>query len=162
MIINTVTRGVVFVDEKARLESFLKKRGLKITRARETVLKAFMLVEEHISAEALYNKARELDPAIGQATVFRTIKLFTEAGIAKEAVRQDGAMHYEHAWQHEHHDHLLCISCGKIIEFSDETVEKAQKEIFKRYGFLERGHSLELLGLCPDCANRGKKKAGSI
>ncbi len=141
-------------NEKSVLEDYLKDRGQKMTGARETVLRAFLEIERHTTAEELYEAARSLDPGIGQATVFRTIKLLAEAGLAREACRDDGAKQYEHAWRHDHHDHLVCVECGQVVEFSDEAIEKAQEAIYKAYGFSPSGHRLELLGRCADCASR--------
>lgn len=149
-------------EERAHLEAYLRQRGLKVTKARDTVLRAFLSVEEHVTAEALYDMARKLDPTIGQATVFRTIKLLADAGLAKEACRDDGPRQYEHAWRHEHHDHLMCVRCGALVEFRDQAVERAQKAVYARYGYAERGHRMELLGLCPECAGKETEKAGTV
>lgn len=141
-------------DERSVLEDYLKDRGQKMTLARETVLKAFLDIEQHTTAEELYEAARSRDPGIGQATVFRTIKLLAEAGLAREACRDDGARQYEHAWRHNHHDHLVCVECGHVVEFSDEAIEKAQEAIYRAYGFLPSGHRLELMGRCSECSLR--------
>jgi Fur family transcriptional regulator, ferric uptake regulator len=138
-------------EEKAILEGFLRDRGQKMTGARETVLDAFLRIERHVTAEELFEAAKRIDPRIGQATVFRTIKLLAEAGLAREACRDEGSRRYEHAYRHEHHDHLLCVSCGAIIEFKDEDIEKAQEAIYARHGFRAVGHRFELFGLCPAC-----------
>jgi len=141
-------------DERTILERYLRSRGLKMTQARETVLTAFLGLESHVSADAVYEAARRLDPGIGQATVFRTIKLLADAGLAREACRDDGARRYEHAYNHAHHDHLTCVECGAIVEFVDADIERAQEAVYRRYGFASSGHRLELYGLCPDCSAR--------
>lgn len=138
-------------DEREILESYLKERGQKMTGPRETVLRAFLDIERHVTAEELYDAARRLDPSIGQATVFRTIKLLAEAGLAREACRDEGPRRYEHAYRHEHHDHLVCVSCGKLVEFVDPAIEAAQAAVYKKYGFAPTGHHFELFGLCPEC-----------
>jgi len=139
-------------DERVILERYLKSRGLKMTRARETVLAAFLGLESHVSADAVYEAARLIDPGIGQATVFRTIMLLADAGLAREACRDEGARRYEHAYNHAHHDHLTCVACGTVVEFVDVDIERAQESVYKRYGFISSGHRLELFGLCPRCA----------
>jgi len=141
-------------DERTLLERYLRSRGLKMTQARETVLTAFLGLESHVSADAVYEAARRLDPGIGQATVFRTMKLLADAGLAREACRDDGARRYEHAYNHAHHDHLTCVECGAIVEFVDADIERAQEAVYRRYGFASSGHRLELYGLCPDCSAR--------
>jgi len=138
-------------SERAILVSYLKDRGQKMTGPRETVLDAFLALERHVTAEELFEEARRLDPGIGQATVFRTIKLLADAGLARAACPDEGARHFEHAYRHEHHDHLVCVECGAMVEFKDEAVEVAQEAIYRAYGFTPSDHKLELLGLCPDC-----------
>ncbi|MCX7027424.1 MAG: transcriptional repressor [Spirochaetes bacterium] len=138
--------------ECAVMEKFLKGGGLKVTRARKVVLEAFLELEGHMTAELLFTEVKKKDPGIGQATVFRTVKLLSEAGLAREACQDDGAKTYEHAFKHSHHDHLRCERCGKIVEFCDPTIEKAQEAIFVRYGFTPLEHKMQLIGLCAECA----------
>lgn len=142
------------MDERQVLEHYLKERGLKMTKARLLILEAFLAMESHVTAERLYEAVHKLDDGIGQATVFRNIRLFTDAGLAREACRDDGPRQYEHAWRHAHHDHLSCIQCGAVIEFVDGAIETAQQAVYKKYGYVPSGHRMELFGLCPDCAAR--------
>jgi len=144
-------------DERLLFEQFLRSRGLKMTLPRETVLHAFLKTKGHVSADDIFAATRRLDPGIGQATVFRTVKLLSEAGLARDACQDEGPRRYEHAYHHAHHDHLLCVRCGKIIEFCDPAIEKAQDAIFAQHGFRAIGHVMELKGLCADCA-RGSEK----
>lgn len=125
-----------------------------MTQARLTVLEAFLSLESHVTVDAIYDAAKRLDPGIGQATVFRTMKLFSDSGLAREACHDDGARQFEHAWRHAHHDHLTCVSCGAVVEFIDPAIEKAQEAVYRRYGFKSTGHRLELFGLCPDCSGK--------
>lgn len=147
-------------DERSILERYLHTRGLKMTKARETVLEAFLGLESHVSADSIYEAARLIDPGIGQATVFRTVKLLSNAGLAREACRDDGARRYEHAYNHAHHDHLTCTRCGSIIEFNDAAIERAQEAVYGRYGFVPGGHRLELFGLCPSCVRTDAETDG--
>lgn len=142
-------------SEHVKLEAYLKERGQKVTKARKAVLRAFMELEGHVTADSLFAAAKKIDPGIGQATVFRTVKLLAEAGLAREACQDEGARTYEHAFRHSHHDHLRCERCGTIVEFYDKTIESAQEVVFKQYGFVAIGHKMELTGLCADCARRG-------
>ncbi len=147
------------MDEHIVFERYLKTQKLKMTSPRETVLKAFLATEGHLSADDILAAARRIDPGIGQATVFRTVKLLADAGLARDACQDEGPRKYEHAYRHSHHDHLLCIGCGKIVEFCDVAIEKAQEGIFAAHGFTATGHTLELRGLCSACAAREKKNA---
>ena len=134
--------------------SYLSKGGLKMTTAREAVLKAFLSLERHVSADELLAAARRIDPTIGQATVFRTIKLLEDSGLAREARRDDSSRLYEHAFNHEHHDHLVCVLCGRTIEFMDEGIEEAQRRVYEASGFEIVSHQLELRGICPACIKK--------
>ncbi|NQZ96268.1 MAG: transcriptional repressor, partial [Myxococcales bacterium] len=109
----------------------------------------------HTTFEELYQRAREQASNIGYTTVYRTMKLLCEAGLASERHFDDGITRYEIA--HEHHDHLVCTRCGTIVEFECEMIEKAQDQIAKRYGFRILRHRHELYGLCENCqsANEG-------
>lgn len=142
--------------EYDRFETYLRERGLKMTGPRETVLEAFLSIERHVTAEELYEEARRLDPAIGQATVFRTIKLLADSGLAREACLDETARSYEHAFHHEHHDHLVCVACGRTVEFKDEGIEEIQRKIYAAWGFEAVSHRLELKGLCPACLKKRK------
>ena len=139
-------------EEQRLFEIYLRNKGLKMTSARETVLQAFLRSEGHLSAEDLLAAAKRIDPGLGQATVFRTLKLLADAGLAQDACKDEGPRRYEHVYKHSHHDHLVCVGCGRLIEFCHPQIEKAQNEIFQEFGFRATGHRLELRGLCADCA----------
>ncbi|MEI6385463.1 MAG: Fur family transcriptional regulator [Spirochaetota bacterium] len=137
------------------LEAFLRKNGLKLTRARAVVLQAFLSIEQHVSAEELFEAARVIDGRIGQATVFRTIKLLAESGVAREARSDKGGRQYERAFRRGHHDHLVCLRCGTVVEFADSSIEAAQAAVYAAHGFSAIGHQLELVGICPRCTGSG-------
>lgn len=145
------------MNERELFVGFLKRKGLKMTHPREIVLQAFLTHEGHLTTEDIHNASRLLDASIGQATVFRTMKLIAEAGLARDACQDDGPRKYEHAYLHSHHDHLQCISCGKVIEFFDSDIERAQEAIFRQYGFTAIGHKMELQGLCAECSAQQEK-----
>ena len=110
-----------------RFEEFLSSRGLRLTRQRELIIKAFLAQQEHVSAEDLYLKVKEQAPEIGYTTVYRTLKLLAEANLAHARNFRDGFSRYEPAHQVEHHDHLICRKCGSIKEFVNEHIEKMQE-----------------------------------
>jgi Fur family ferric uptake transcriptional regulator len=152
MIINITMQ--TRIDEAQVLDDYLMEKGLKMTLPRRTVLEVFLGIERHVSAESLFEAVRKVDPRIGQATVFRTIKLLEGAGLARQAGSSEGAKLYEHAFRHEHHDHLICRSCGKVVEFSSPALEKAQDAVYRKYGFAAKAHRLELYGICPACSRK--------
>lgn len=137
--------------KKKIFSDFIAQKGLKSTRQRDIILEAFLSTDRHLSIEELYLKLRARNPGIGYATVYRTLKLFAEAGIASEIHFGDGQTRYEHVSEGEHHDHLVCTRCGTIVEFENETIEKLQDEVATQHGFLIETHKLELYGMCEKC-----------
>lgn len=126
-------------------------KGLKSTRQREVILEEFLRVGSHLSTEELYLRLRRKNPRIGYATVHRTLKLFAECGIAEQRHFGDGQARYEASDLDEHHDHLICTSCGKIVEFEDPRIEQLQDEVARQHGFSIERHRLELYGCCASC-----------
>ncbi len=141
----------MILEKKKAFNDFAASKGLRSTHQRDIILDIFLSTHQHISVEELYLKVKSSNPGIGQATVYRTLKLFAEAGLAREILLNDGQTRYEHAVAGEHHDHLVCTGCNAIIEFEDETIEKLQNDIAACHGFLIRSHKLEIYGLCSDC-----------
>jgi len=130
---------------------FLRKKKLKLTKQREEVLSVFLNTDRHLSVEDLYNIVKKKDPSIGQVTVFRTLKLLSEADIAKEVNFGDKKIRYEHKYGHEHHDHLICTECGKFIEAVDPEIEKLQDSLCRKFGFTPKKHRMQIFGLCKKC-----------
>ncbi|ABQ27174.1 ferric uptake regulator, Fur family [Geotalea uraniireducens Rf4] len=148
----TFNCGVIVKRAKKKAFSdFIAQKGLKSTRQRDIILDFFLSSAQHMSLEELYLKLRAKHPGIGYATVYRTLKLFAESGIAREIQFGDGQTRYEQVSEGEHHDHLVCTRCGAIAEFENETIEKLQDEVAAAYGFLIETHKLELYGLCAKC-----------
>ncbi len=138
-------------DERfARFKDHLRAQRLKSTAQRDTIVRAFLDTQRHVSVEELYNEVRRRNPRIGYATVYRTMKLLTECGIAAERHFRDGEARYESAAK-RHHDHLICERCGRIVEFEEPRIEDLQEQIAKRLGFQFTGHKMELYGICRDC-----------
>jgi Fur family ferric uptake transcriptional regulator len=131
--------------------NYLSRKKLKNTSQRMIILKAFLKQKSHLSTEEFYLQLRKKHPGIGYATVHRTLKLFSECGIASERNFGDGQMRFEVSRDNEHHDHLVCTDCGRIIEFEDEQIEQIQLDIAQKHGFVIKDHRLELYGLCNDC-----------
>ena len=142
-------------------EVFLKhiqKQGLKRTAQRDLILDVFLRTEGHVSGEDLYRLVREQDPTVGQTTVYRTLRLLTEAGLAREVRFGDGRAHYEHNYKHDHHDHMICKECGKIIEFYSRELEAIQDAMAAKHKFELTSHLLRMIGVCADCRRAGREK----
>lgn len=135
--------------ERQSLARYLDDHNLRHTRQRDAILEVFLEVKGHITAEDLYERVRSEHVNIGYTTVYRTMKLLCDAGLAAERKFEDGVTRYEIS--HEHHDHLVCVRCGKIIEFECRMIETAQDEIADRYGFRILRHRHELYGHCREC-----------
>ncbi|MCL4119504.1 UNVERIFIED_CONTAM: hypothetical protein GTU68_067090 [Idotea baltica] len=126
----------------------LKKAGLKVTLPRLKILEVLQQPDcQHISAEDLYKKLIDIGEEIGLATVYRVLNQFDDAGIVTRHHFEGGKSVFELATQH-HHDHLVCLDCGKVIEFSDEMIEERQRDIAKKYNVRLTNHSLYLYGHC--------------
>lgn len=133
------------------LEDYISQHKLKITNQRRIVLDEFLKIERHVSAEDLYKLVSEREPKIGLATIYRTLALFTQSGLANELDFGDGQKRYEHKYMHSHHDHMICTECGKIIEFHHPMIEKFQEETAAKHGFKMTSHKLDIFGICGEC-----------
>lgn len=137
-----------------KFTDYVATNGLKITPQRKLIADVFLRQDGHLSTEELYDKVRQEDSSVGQATVYRTLKLFCESGIAKEVYFGDGMARYEKTFDSPHHDHLICIACGKQVEFMDEAIEKLQEKLAERNGFILTSHHMYLYGVCPACRKK--------
>jgi Fur family transcriptional regulator, ferric uptake regulator len=141
-------------DRFAIFKEHLRRQGLKSTAQRDDIAHVFFASQRHISVEELYHEVKQVNPRIGYATVYRTMKLLTECGLAAERHFRDGEARYESVAEGHHHDHLICERCGKIVEFEEARIEALQAEVAHRLGFRFTGHKMELYGLCRDCQRR--------
>jgi Fur family ferric uptake transcriptional regulator len=135
--------------EREALGRYLEEHNFKRTKQREAILGVFLEVSGHVTGDDLYKRVRERHPHIGYTTVYRTMKIFCEAGLAVERSFEDGITRFE--IPHEYHDHLVCVRCGRIVEFECRMIESAQDRIALEYGFRLLRHRHELYGHCADC-----------
>src|SRR3977135_356255 len=149
-------------EEQEVLLEHIQKRGLKRTAQRDLILDIFLRTEEHLSSEDLYRLAKLDDASIGQTTVYRTLKLLTEAGLAREVRFGDGLTHYEHNYKHQHHDHMICSECGKIIEFFSAELEAIQDAMAAKHKFEVTQHLLRIIGICSDCRRARKEQSKQV
>ena len=137
------------------LTAHMERRGLRSTDQRKLIVETFFKAPNHISIEELLAQVRQQDPKVGYATVYRTLKLLAECGVAFERKFGDGLTRYELADEASHHDHLICTSCSKIIEFEEPKIEQLQEQIATRHGFDLLSHKHEMYGTCADCLAKG-------
>jgi len=143
-------------EEQEVFLQHLQKKGLKRTSQRELILDIFLRTEAHLSNEDLYRLVKEEDPTVGQTTVYRTLKLLSEAGLAREVRFGDNRTHYEHNYKHQHHDHMICSECGKIIEFYSAELEALQDAMAAKHKFEVTQHLLRIIGICAECRKEMK------
>ena len=140
-----------FEKEREILADYIRSRNMKRSEQRQLILDVFLKTERHLTADELYELVKKKNPAVGYATIYRTMKLFSEAGLCRELQVEDGVTRYEHLYNHEHHDHLICTECRKFIEIVSPEIEVLQEKIAKKNGFKLERHRLELYGTCSDC-----------
>lgn len=144
-------------EEKEIFHSYLRRTGNKLTTQRDLILDVFLKTKGHSSAEEIYQLAKVGDPMLGFTTVYRTLKLLVDAGLAREEKFNDGHTRYEYDYKQQHHDHLICDACGLVIEFFSEPLEQAQDRVIEQYRFKATHHSLKIFGLCDACNTNQKQ-----
>ena len=147
--------GTLIRDERVRrarrvLSEYMNTGGKRNTRQRDVIVDVFFEVgsERHLSLQELQEQVQRVEPGVGFATVYRTMKMLTEAGVAHERRFDEGTTRYELAEVGEHHDHLICIDCGHIFEFEDPLIEARQREVAAHFGLAITTHRHEIYATC--------------
>lgn len=142
-------------DQMERFRRYLTDQGLKFTEQRRAIAEVFFDSGKHLSLTELLALAKDRQAGIGFATVYRTMKLMAESGLASEHKFAEGAeARYEPTVEGEHHDHLICTSCNRIIEFEEPEIERIQNALAAAHGFRVTSHRHEIYGLCADCVRK--------
>jgi len=139
---------------KERFKCFLKERDLKYTPERKEIIEAIVELQNHFNAEDIYQQIRKQKSNVSLATIYRTIPLLIDSGLIIETLHCRDKVLYEKIYNKRHHDHLVCINCGKIIEFYNEDVVKLQDEICNEYHFVATEHRLGIKGYCKECQDK--------
>lgn len=139
------------------LHRHLKGVGLKQTAQRDTILRTFLETRDHLSTDELHRLVQKKDAGIGYTTVYRTLKLLAECGLASEVAFHDGIARYEHQYNRRSHHHMVCTDCGSSVEFFSAEVSELEQEIGRKYHFATTRHTFQIYGICEDC----RKKNGS-
>ena len=135
----------------------LRKDNLRVTNQRLKILEAFLKTEKHITCDELYLIVRRNHPDIGYTTVYRTLKLIQKTGLAREADLGDKVLRLEHEFGHKHHDHLICLKCGRFIEVFDPDIETLQEKLAQKHKFKPVRHKMDIFGYCQKCSNEVKR-----
>ncbi len=132
-------------------KDFLRKNNYPLTQPRKLIFRIFLQAEGHIDVQELYRKAKKKDSLISLSTVYRTMHLLVECGLASENTFGADTKYFEKVPGKKHHDHLVCTLCRKVEEFHHPLIEASQKEIAKQYQFLITSHEMTLFGTCSAC-----------
>jgi Fur family ferric uptake transcriptional regulator len=143
-------------EEQEALTAYLVRHRLKRSAQREAILEAFVRAGHHVSVEELLEVVRRRRADVGRTTIYRTLKLFKDAGLASELLL-GGEARFEPVWKRDHHDHFVCVACGAIFEFQSPEIERLQDEIAARIGFQVEGHRHHILGRCRKCASKASR-----
>lgn len=147
--------------KEKELDEILKcraKRGLKFSKKRAAIIEYFINEDRHFTIEQLHNEIKKIYPNIGYSTVYRTLKLLFDCGLATVHHFDEDETRFEPTHKEQHHDHLICIKCGRIIEFTHKEIEKFQKDVARKHDFLVSNRELQIYGLCKKCQKKKPKK----
>ena len=144
-------------EAEAAFHGHLKRVGLKRTAQRDTILQIFLDTREHLSTDELYRLVKKKDSGIGFTTVYRTLKLLADCGLASEVAFQDGIARYEHQYQRRNHHHLVCTHCGSSVEFFSPDIERIEQEVGRKNRYVPTRHSFQIYGVCEKCQKKSER-----
>ncbi len=146
-------------EAQAIFQDHLKRVGLKQTGQRDLILRAFLDTRDHLSTDELYRLVKKRDTGIGFTTVYRTLKLLAECGLASEVAFNDGITRYEAQYKRRNHHHMVCTECGRSVEFFSPEIERVEQEIGRANHYLTTRHSFQIYGICESCQKKAKRPA---
>ena len=132
----------------------LKRVGLKHTEQRDTILRTFLETRDHLSTDELHRLVKKKEPKIGFTTVYRTLKLLAECGLASVVAFEDGVARYEHQYNRRSHHHMVCTECGSSVEFFSPEIDGLEEAIGRRYRYVTTRHTFQIYGVCEACRKR--------
>ena len=141
-------------EEKEILRKYIEIKGLRKTNQRYNVLEVFLSNESHLSVDKLYVLVKKKHPEISHSTVFRSMKIIFNAGLATKIRTCEGIIQYEHLYKHSQHGHMICSNCHKMIEFDDTMVKELLKKVARKEKFKPQVFRTKILGICKDCQQR--------
>src|SRR6202049_1693175 len=144
------------------LHQHLKRVGLKQTAQRDTILRTFLETREHLSINELHRLVQQKDARIGFTTVYRTLKLLAECGLASEVAFHDGIARYEHQYNRRSHHHMVCTGCGSSVEFFSEQVGAIERGTGHNHLYVPPRHTFQIYGVCEECRDRKKTNGRRI
>jgi Fur family ferric uptake transcriptional regulator len=144
-------------EAEAIFHGHLKRVGLKLTGQRDAILRTFLDTRDHLSTDELYRLVKKHDEGIGFTTVYRTLKLLAECGLASEVAFNDGVTRYEHKYNRRNHHHMVCTECGSSVEFFSREIERIEQEVGRKNKYLPTRHTFQIYGVCERCQKKQKR-----
>ncbi len=141
-------------EAESLFHGHLKRVGLKHTGQRDTILRAFLETRDHLSTDELYRLVKKQDDRIGFTTVYRTLKLLAECGLASEVAFNDGVTRYEHQYNRRNHHHMVCTECGSSVEFFSPGIERIEQEVGRKHKYTPTRHTFQIYGICDLCRKK--------
>lgn len=148
--------------EREIFRKYLEKRSLKLTAERQALFDELFARHEHVEADELLMRLRARHKKISRATIYRTLELLVDSGIVGRVRIGESGYRYERMRAGDHHDHLICNECGRVIEFREPRIESLQDEVYERYGFVPLSHSHQLRGICRQCRPRAARGSAEV
>lgn len=145
-------------SQSSSFEKLLKERNLKFTYERKNIYEEVRQLPEHFDADSLYERLKGKGLRIARDTVYRTIPLLLESGVIQKSAGEGKREFFERIGKKGHHDHMICVRTGKIIEFHSEEIERLQEEIARKYGFKILFHDHRIFGVCKEAQSREKRR----
>lgn len=133
------------------LQDYLREQGFRRTPEREEILREIFEIHDHFDVDGLYLRLRGKGSKVSKASIYRALPIFIDCGLIREVDFNDGHWHYEHIYGHSHHCHLRCLGCGQILEFEEPALKLLEEQLARAYGYVIKGHQLEVHGLCTTC-----------
>lgn len=130
---------------------YIRRRGLRRTPEREQILREIFEIHGHFDVDELYLQLRGKGTKVSKASIYRALPLFIDCGLVREVDFSGGHWHYEYIYGHAHHSHLRCLGCGEILEFEEPALKRLEDQLARAYGYLIKGHHLQVNGLCAAC-----------
>lgn len=158
---NRTERSEHVENELKTFSTFLKKKGLKITSQRMLVAEKIFSIQTHFTADSLLDDLKDRKDEISKATIYRILGIMVEANLITEHNFGQDFKYYEHISENQHHDHIICVECNRIVEFINENIEKLQEDVAKEHGFTIKGHELNIFATCnkkPNCEHFKKRQ----
>jgi Fur family ferric uptake transcriptional regulator len=141
-------------EAQSIFQNHLRRVGLKQTAQRDVILRSFLDTRDHLSTDELYRLVRKRDDTIGFTTVYRTLKLLAECGLASEVAFNDGITRYEAVYNRRNHHHMVCTECGSSVEFFSPEIERLEQEIGRANHYATTRHTFQIYGVCEACQKK--------